>query len=227
MSLEQQVTALVASANALTGAVNGKVGQIDQRMNNAETQFNVFKLDADSRYLNVVKATTAGHKLMNINFGDWELMVDEISPTRGANALILSKQIPLSIDPAVRGDMCMIGVVHAMRIHTSKGIQQHRFLVNHAESYTSRISQVLPDQFAMSADWEIRSVLLPALDPSVPFLVLSRTYSLDTSPGTTAFLGNLTLNGIWGTSDAYKTGQYEHSGRAVILSDVGYVKPGA
>lgn len=35
MSLEQQVTALVASANALTGAVNGKINQIDSKVNNA------------------------------------------------------------------------------------------------------------------------------------------------------------------------------------------------
>lgn len=35
MSLEQQVTALVASANALTGAVNSKIGQIDQKVNAA------------------------------------------------------------------------------------------------------------------------------------------------------------------------------------------------
>ncbi|MBW3517481.1 hypothetical protein KO537_22595 [Shewanella sp. NKUCC01_JLK] len=42
MSLEQQVTALVASANALTGAVNGKIAQIDQK-----TQENTAKVDSE------------------------------------------------------------------------------------------------------------------------------------------------------------------------------------
>ena len=37
MSLEQQVTALVASANALTGAVNNKIEGIDQKVNSATT----------------------------------------------------------------------------------------------------------------------------------------------------------------------------------------------
>lgn len=50
MSLEQQVTALVASANALTGAVNGKIGDIDQEMVAAKQSFENFKDSADGRY---------------------------------------------------------------------------------------------------------------------------------------------------------------------------------
>lgn len=40
MSLEQQVTALVASANALTGAVDSKIGEIDQKVNQSVEQLN-------------------------------------------------------------------------------------------------------------------------------------------------------------------------------------------
>ncbi|EPN7235434.1 hypothetical protein ACT21L_004423 [Vibrio vulnificus] len=43
MSLEQQVTALVEASNNLTSAVNGKIGQIDQRMVQAEQEFQVFQ----------------------------------------------------------------------------------------------------------------------------------------------------------------------------------------
>ena len=50
MSLEQQVTALVAASNNLTSAVNGKIGQIDQRMTQAEQEFDQFVGTADERY---------------------------------------------------------------------------------------------------------------------------------------------------------------------------------
>lgn len=39
MSLESQVASLVTAANTLTGAVEGKVGEIDQRMSEAEAEF--------------------------------------------------------------------------------------------------------------------------------------------------------------------------------------------
>ncbi len=48
MSLEQQVANLVEASNNLTGAVNGKIGQIDQRMDQAEqdTQTAIDRLNA-------------------------------------------------------------------------------------------------------------------------------------------------------------------------------------
>ena len=45
MSLEQQVTALVEASNNLTGAVNGKISEIDQRVDQAENEYNQFKDD--------------------------------------------------------------------------------------------------------------------------------------------------------------------------------------
>ncbi|HCG8975246.1 TPA: hypothetical protein NJ623_004504 [Vibrio parahaemolyticus] len=47
MSLEQQVTALVEASNNLTSAVNGKIGQIDQRMTAAEQEFDAFMADRE------------------------------------------------------------------------------------------------------------------------------------------------------------------------------------
>ncbi|NSM26783.1 hypothetical protein HT094_22035 [Shewanella sp. ZOR0012] len=47
MSLEQQVTALVASANALTGAVNGKVGEIDLASQKLKADFAAFMADRE------------------------------------------------------------------------------------------------------------------------------------------------------------------------------------
>ncbi|KFA98776.1 hypothetical protein [Vibrio sp. ER1A] len=45
MSLEQQVTALVDASNNLTGAVTGKISEIDQRVDRAENEYNQFKDD--------------------------------------------------------------------------------------------------------------------------------------------------------------------------------------
>jgi len=42
MSLEQQVTALVEASNNLTSTVSGKIGEIDQRVNQAEQEFDQF-----------------------------------------------------------------------------------------------------------------------------------------------------------------------------------------
>ncbi|MGM6040953.1 hypothetical protein ABLA37_22415 [Vibrio parahaemolyticus] len=39
MSLEQQIAALVDASNNLTGAVNGKITEIDQRVDNAEQEY--------------------------------------------------------------------------------------------------------------------------------------------------------------------------------------------
>lgn len=50
MSLEQQVANLVEASNNLTGAVNGKVAEIDQRMTQAENEFDQFIEDAAERY---------------------------------------------------------------------------------------------------------------------------------------------------------------------------------
>lgn len=47
MSLETQVTELVSSANALTGAINGKVGEIDQRMTVAQADFDEWRQKKD------------------------------------------------------------------------------------------------------------------------------------------------------------------------------------
>ncbi|WP_085609528.1 hypothetical protein [Vibrio parahaemolyticus] len=50
MSLEQQIASLVEASNNLTGAVNGKIGQIDQRLTQAEQEFDQFVATADERY---------------------------------------------------------------------------------------------------------------------------------------------------------------------------------
>lgn len=47
MSLETQIAALVEAANNLTGSVNGKVGEIDQRMNTAEAEFDEWRNQKD------------------------------------------------------------------------------------------------------------------------------------------------------------------------------------
>ncbi|MEZ8800559.1 hypothetical protein AB6D78_05130 [Vibrio splendidus] len=44
MSLEQQIASLVDASNNLTGAVNGKTGEIDKRMEVAEKDFDGFKI---------------------------------------------------------------------------------------------------------------------------------------------------------------------------------------
>lgn len=51
MSLEQQVANLVEASNNLTGAVNGKIGEIDERMTEAEQEFEQFQSSADDRYM--------------------------------------------------------------------------------------------------------------------------------------------------------------------------------
>ncbi|TOP74090.1 hypothetical protein [Vibrio parahaemolyticus] len=224
----QEIGALIESVNEMTGTVAGKMGQIDQRMDEAEQEFDSFKADADSRYLNVVSATASGHKLKNVYFGDWETDRTGLSSTPGANALILAKKIPLSVDPAIRGDMAMIGTINALRIHTSKGISINRFLINYSESYTGRLAEIIPDEFAGAADWEIREVMLPSLDANIPFYVLSRTSCLDSHPGNVAFLGKMTFDGVFGhLSNGGYNEQYKYTGQAIILSDCGYTKPGA
>ncbi|MBM5036719.1 hypothetical protein HYO05_21940 [Vibrio parahaemolyticus] len=50
MSLEQQVANLVAASNNLTNAVNGKIGEVDQRVDQAEQEFQEFQNNADDRY---------------------------------------------------------------------------------------------------------------------------------------------------------------------------------
>lgn len=48
--LTQELAALTESVNAVTEAVTGKIGQIDQRMALAEAEFKQFLTDADERY---------------------------------------------------------------------------------------------------------------------------------------------------------------------------------
>lgn len=43
MSLESQIAALVQASNNLTSAVNGKIGEIDRRMDQSESSFEVWK----------------------------------------------------------------------------------------------------------------------------------------------------------------------------------------
>lgn len=43
MSLDQQVASLVKASNDLTGAVDGKIGQIDRRMAEAESRFDAWR----------------------------------------------------------------------------------------------------------------------------------------------------------------------------------------
>ncbi|KJG55161.1 hypothetical protein UA38_21085 [Photobacterium kishitanii] len=47
MSLEQQIGALVKASENLTGAVNGKIGEIDNRMDSAEAQFDEWRNKKD------------------------------------------------------------------------------------------------------------------------------------------------------------------------------------
>ncbi|MEC6881462.1 hypothetical protein [Photobacterium piscicola] len=47
MSLEQQIGALVKASENLTGAVNGKIGAIDKRMDGAEAQFDEWRNKKD------------------------------------------------------------------------------------------------------------------------------------------------------------------------------------
>ncbi len=53
MSLEQQVAALVDASNKLTGAVNGKIGEIDQRMTQAEQEFDNYIASARRENSNI------------------------------------------------------------------------------------------------------------------------------------------------------------------------------
>lgn len=226
MSLEQQIGALVKASENLTGAVNGKIGEIDKEVEQAKKEFNQFQSIADNRYLNVVSATTSGHKLQNVNFGDWENHTSDISPTRGCNALILAKKITFSVDPAVRGDMAALGTINALRIHRTKFLTIRRFTLKYCESYTTREIQIVADELNAASGWEIREVLLPALDPITPFYVLSTKLSLDSTPNQIAFEGYLTFDGVWGYSIVNPSNnQYEYSGLAILLSDCGYVLP--
>lgn len=224
----QEVGALVKSVNEMTATVAGKMRQIDDRMDGAEKEFDGFKSEADSRYLNVVSATASNHKLQNVYFRDWESDVTDISPTRGCNALILSKKVPFAVDPAVRGDMSMIGTINALRIHTSKSPTITRFTLNYYESFTSRNAQLLSDEFSALGDWEIREVMLPTLDATTPFYVLSRTANLDYNPNGIAFMGKMTFDGIFGHTKYGNhgyIGQYDHTGVPIMLSDCGYTVP--
>ncbi|MCF2304913.1 hypothetical protein GLP26_03740 [Photobacterium carnosum] len=51
MSLEQQIGALVKASENLTGAVNGKIGEIDKEVVAAKTKFEQFMSDADDHYM--------------------------------------------------------------------------------------------------------------------------------------------------------------------------------
>ncbi|BDR34314.1 hypothetical protein PDY_13620 [Photobacterium damselae subsp. damselae] len=226
MGLEQQISSLVQASENLTGAVNNKIGEIDKEVEQAKKEFKQFQSIADNRYLNVVSATTSGHKLQNVNFGDWEYHTSDISPTRGCNALILAKKINFSVDPAVRGDMTALGTINALRIHKSKFLTIRRFTLKYCESYTTREIQIVADELNAASGWEIREILLPTLDPITPFYVLSTKLSLDSTPNRIAFEGYLTFDGVWGYSIANpNNNQYEYSGRAILLSDCGYVLP--
>ncbi|WP_256382809.1 hypothetical protein [Photobacterium toruni] len=50
MSLEQQIGALVKASENLTGAVNGKIGEIDKEVDAAKVEFEQFRAEADVRY---------------------------------------------------------------------------------------------------------------------------------------------------------------------------------
>lgn len=220
----QEVAELIDSVNEMTQTVANKTKEIDQRVDLAEQEFDAFKQEADALYLNVVGATSSNHKLKNVNFGDWEYGTNSISPTKGFNALILAKKVPLSVDPAVRGDMAMIGTINALRVHGGKILQVSRFSFKYFESYTARSMSIIADDFNSVGDWEIREVLLPSLDPSIPYYVLSRTASLDTSPNQHGFGGKMTFDGVYGfeAGNYIDQGQYEHTGTAILLSDCGY-----
>ncbi|OBU29104.1 hypothetical protein C0Z01_11540 [Photobacterium kishitanii] len=51
MSLEQQIGALVKASENLTGAVNGKIGEIDKEVDAATKKFDQFLDSADTRYM--------------------------------------------------------------------------------------------------------------------------------------------------------------------------------
>ncbi|MCD9539238.1 hypothetical protein [Photobacterium carnosum] len=54
MSLEQQIGALVKASENLTGAVNGKIGEIDKEVDAAKAQFQQFQNEADERYQSLI-----------------------------------------------------------------------------------------------------------------------------------------------------------------------------
>lgn len=54
MSLEQQIGALVKASENLTGAVNGKIGEIDKEVEQAKKEFHSFQESADVRYKSLV-----------------------------------------------------------------------------------------------------------------------------------------------------------------------------
>lgn len=73
MSLEQQVTALVEASNNLTSAVNGKIGQIDQRMTAAENDFEQWK--ATTSYVQAYSLVAVeGSKESDKNTGNYYLV---------------------------------------------------------------------------------------------------------------------------------------------------------
>lgn len=73
MSLEQQVTALVEASNNLTSAVNGKIGQIDQRMTTAENDFEQWK--ATTSYVQAYRVSEAeGYKESDKNTGKYHVV---------------------------------------------------------------------------------------------------------------------------------------------------------
>lgn len=61
MSLEQQIAALVQASNNLTGTINGKIGEIDQRMTAAENDFNQWK--ATTSYVQAYRVAEAESSL--------------------------------------------------------------------------------------------------------------------------------------------------------------------
>ncbi|GJB12979.1 hypothetical protein KAM448_29070 [Aeromonas caviae] len=74
MSLETQIAALVEASNKLTGAVDGKLGQIDKSVSDASKKFDSFIAGADKKYQQVIK--TSGkfygqHFIMDVNPPDF------------------------------------------------------------------------------------------------------------------------------------------------------------
>lgn len=105
MSLETQIAALVEAANALTGSVNGKVGEIDQRMSAAESEFETWRslkdVEGDPLALGTIRRNiTQGHIYNTGVGGGGPLSAGDIPTTDlGTNDLVyVHLKTPLNVN---------------------------------------------------------------------------------------------------------------------------------
>lgn len=82
MSLEQQIGALVKASENLTGAVNGKIGEIDKEVDIAKQEFERWKASADSRYINTSTLKAGDTKVENyVSYRNLGVVTDTSQPS--------------------------------------------------------------------------------------------------------------------------------------------------